>query len=62
MIEMFEGRIEATKPGVPLSGIPLVGSTSTITERGAGRFHASDRFCEESGSGVDKIVAETEVY
>lgn len=63
MIEIFEGRIEFTNPGAPLIAIPmLLNHAPRSRNETLARFMRRIGICEERGSGVDKVVAETEEH
>jgi ATP-dependent DNA helicase RecG len=63
MVEIFSNRIEITNPG-----IPLIGTLRFIDEppRSRNEKLASTMrrlgFCEERGSGIDKVIFEAEYY
>lgn len=63
MVELFDDRVEITNPGEPLVDTdrfidtPPTSRNDTLASL-ARRF----RFCEERGSGVDKAVAQIELY
>ena len=63
MIEVFADRMEISNPGVPL--IPaerfLDASPRSRNEALASLMRRMG-ICEERGSGIDKVVAETEIY
>lgn len=63
MIEIFDNRIEITNPGIPLINIHrfLDSPPKSRNEKLASLMR---RFgvCEERGSGIDKVVSQTELY
>lgn len=63
MIEIFEDRVEITNPGVPLIETTrfLDNPPRSRNERLAS-FMRRVGICEERGSGIDKVVFETETY
>lgn len=63
MVEIFDDRVEITNPGVPLVAIDRFFDTppksrNEILASLMRRF----RICEERGSGIDKVVSQTEVF
>ena len=60
-VEFFDGRMEVTNPGPPLVDPPrfLNGTPKSRNETLAGFMRRID-LCEERGTGVDKIVYQTE--
>lgn len=63
MVEVFEGHIEITNPGVPLGDIDrLLDQPPRSRNEALAAFMRRIGVCEERGGGVDKIVAETELY
>jgi ATP-dependent DNA helicase RecG len=63
MIEIFEGRIEITNPGAPLIDVArLLDHAPRSRNEALARFMRRVGICEERGSGVDKVVLETEVH
>lgn len=63
MIELFETRLEITNPGVPLMDTQRFLDTPPRSRNEAlASFMRRIGICEERGSGVDKVVAQTEVY
>lgn len=63
MIEIFEDRLEVTNPGEPLVATDRF-LDSPPTSRNEGLASLMRRFgvCEERGSGIDKVVAQVELY
>ena len=63
MVELFEGRLEVTNPGEPLTA-PERFLDSQPKSRNEALASLMRRFdiCEERGSGIDKVVAEVERF
>jgi predicted HTH transcriptional regulator len=63
MIELFDSRLEITNPGVPLMDTQRFLDTPPRSRNEAlASFMRRINICEERGSGIDKVVAQTEVY
>ena len=63
MVEVFEDRIEVTNPGVPLGDIQrLLDQPPRSRNEAFAAFMRRIGLCEERGSGIDKVVLETELY
>lgn len=63
MIEVFDGRLEITNPGEPLMDTARFLDTPPQSRNEAlASFLRRVGICEERGSGVDKIVFQTELY
>lgn len=63
MIEIFDMRIEFTNPGVPLIDTRrFLDIPPRSRNEGLASFLRRAGICEERGSGVDKIVSQTEFY
>lgn len=63
MVEIFDGRIEITNPGVPLIEVArLLDHAPRSRNEALARFMRRIGICEERGSGVDKVVFETEFH
>lgn len=63
MVEIFEDRLEITNPGSPLVEIDRFLDTPPRSRNEAlASFMRRVGICEERGSGVDKVVFETEFY
>lgn len=63
MVELFEDRMEITNPGEPLvSTDRFLDSPPRSRNEALASFMRRVGVCEERGSGVDKVVAETEYY
>ena len=63
MVEVFKNRIEFSNAGAPLVAIERIVDSVPVSrnENIAGFMHKCG-ICEERGSGVDKVVAEAELY
>ena len=63
MIEIFANRFEVTNPGVPLiSTERFLDSPPKSRNESLASFMRRIGICEERGSGVDKIIIQSEVY
>jgi ATP-dependent DNA helicase RecG len=63
MVEVFDGRLEITNPGEPLMDTRRFLDTPPQSRNEAlASFLRRVGICEERGSGVDKVVFETEFY
>jgi len=63
MVEVFDGRLEITNPGEPLMDTRRFLDTPPQSRNEAlASFLRRVGICEERGSGVDKVVFETESY
>lgn len=63
MIEVFAHRIEITNPGTPLvSTDRFLDSPPRSRNEGLASLMRRIGFCEERGSGVDKVVVQTEIF
>lgn len=63
MVEVFEDRIEITNPGIPLGDIDrLLDQAPRSRNEALAAFMRRIGVCEERGSGVDKVVFESELY
>lgn len=63
MLEVFLNRIEITNPGVPLVQTDrFLDSPPKSRNEILASFMRRIGICEERGSGVDKVVSETELY
>jgi predicted HTH transcriptional regulator len=63
MVEIFNGRIEITNPGAPLIDVRrLLDHAPRSRNEALARFMRRIGICEERGSGVDKVVFETEFH
>ncbi len=63
MIEIFSNRIEVTNPGLPL--VPterFLDNPPKSRNEALASLMRRMGICEERGSGIDKVVFETEVY
>lgn len=62
-IEIFSNRMEITNPGMPLVDINrFLDSPPRSRNEALASFMRRIRICEERGSGVDKVVFQTELY
>jgi len=63
MIEIFSNRFEVTNPGVPLVDTQrFLDSPPKSRNEALASFMRRIGICEERGSGIDKIVLQSEVY
>ena len=63
MIEIFSDRMEITNPGLPLvNTLRFLDSPPRSRNEALASFMRRIGVCEERGSGVDKVVFETEFY
>jgi len=63
MIEVFDGRLEIANPGVPLVETQrFLDAPPQSRNESLASFLRRVGVCEERGSGVDKVVSETEFY
>lgn len=63
VIELFASRLEITNPGVPLMDTQrFLDSPPQSRNEALASFMRRIGICEERGSGVDKVVAQTEIY
>ncbi|WP_206618020.1 ATP-binding protein [Hahella sp. KA22] len=63
MIELFDNRLEITNPGVPLVDTQrFLDSPPRSRNEALASFMRRINICEERGSGVDKVIAQVEVY
>jgi predicted HTH transcriptional regulator len=63
MIEIFEDRLEITNPGIPLiSTDRFLDSPPKSRNETLASLMRRIGICEERGSGIDKVVHETEVF
>ncbi|QBQ53154.1 ATP-binding protein [Nitrosococcus wardiae] len=63
MIELFDSRLEITNPGVPLVDTRrFLDSPPRSRNEALASFMRRIGICEERGSGIDKVVAQIEVY
>ncbi len=63
MIEIFPGRMEITNPGTPLVKTErFLDSPPKSRNEALASFMRRIGVCEERGSGVDKVVSQTEFY
>ena len=63
MVEIFDGRIEVTNPGQPIIRVDrLLDSPPRSRNEALASLLRRVGVCEERGSGVDKVVWQTELY
>ena len=63
MIEIFDRRLEITNPGIPLIETDrFLDSPPKSRNEALASFMRRIGICEERGSGIDKVVHETEVF
>ncbi len=63
MVELFESRLEITNPGVPLVDTQrFLGSPPHSRNEALASFMRRIGICEERGSGIVKVITETELY
>ncbi|MBP9727962.1 MAG: putative DNA binding domain-containing protein [Candidatus Moranbacteria bacterium] len=63
MIEIFSDRIEISNPGQPLiDTLRLLDSPPQSRNEKLASIMRRFKVCEERGSGIDKVVSQTEVY
>lgn len=63
MVEVFVDRMEITNPGEPLVDVArFLDSPPRSRNEALASFMRRVGICEERGSGVDKVVFETEIY
>ena len=63
MVEIFANRMEITNPGLPLVKTDrFLDSPPKSRNEGIASFMRRIGVCEERGSGVDKVVIQTEIY
>ena len=63
MIELFESRMEITNPGLPLVDTDRFVDTPPQSRNEAlASFMRRINICEERGTGIDKVVFQTEFY
>ncbi|MEZ6128977.1 MAG: ATP-binding protein [Planctomycetaceae bacterium] len=63
MVELFDNRLEVTNPGAPLVETDrFLNSPPRSRNEALASFLRRIGICEERGSGVDKVVFQTELY
>lgn len=63
MIEVFDDRMEITNPGIPLVDVVrFLDSPPRSRNEALASFMRRIGVCEERGSGIDKVVTQTEIY
>lgn len=62
-IELFDTRLEVTNPGLPLVDTQrFLDSPPQSRNEALASFMRRMNICEERGSGIDKVVSQTELY
>lgn len=63
MVEIFDDRMEISNPGIPLVQVErFLDSPPRSRNEGLASFMRRIGVCEERGSGVDKVVFQTEIF
>jgi ATP-dependent DNA helicase RecG len=63
MIEIFSNRIDISNPGTPLVEVlRLIDQPPRSRNERIAGFMRRANYCEERGSGIDKVITEAEVY
>lgn len=63
MIELFDARMEITNPGIPLvDAARFIDSPPQSRNEMLASFMRRINICEERGTGVDKVIFQTEFY
>ena len=63
IIELFENRMEITNPGTPLVDTQrFIDSPPQSRNEALASFMRRINICEERGTGIDKVVSQTEYY
>ena len=63
MIEIFDSRMEITNPGVPLVATErFLDAPPQSRNEALASFMRRINICEERGTGIDKVVSESELY
>lgn len=63
MVELFETRMEITNPGIPLVDTDrFLDSPPRSRNEALASFMRRINICEERGTGIDKVVFQTELY
>jgi len=63
MIELFDTRMEITNPGIPLVDTErFLDSPPRSRNEALASFMRRINICEERGSGIDKVVIQTELF
>ncbi|WP_445772787.1 ATP-binding protein [Shewanella sp.] len=63
MVELFETRMEITNPGVPLVDTDrFLDSPPRSRNEALASFMRRINICEERGTGIDKVIFQTELY
>lgn len=63
MVEIFKSRMEITNPGQPLiNTLRFIDHNPTSRNEQLASFFRRVNFCEERGSGIDKVVSSVETF
>ncbi len=63
MLELFDNRLEITNPGMPLVDTQrFIDSPPQSRNEALASFMRRIGICEERGSGIDKVIFQTELY
>jgi ATP-dependent DNA helicase RecG len=63
LVEIFENRVEISNPGLPLiETLRFIDEPPTSRNETLARFMRCLNLCEERGSGIDKVIAEIEIF
>ena len=63
LVEIFENRVEISNPGLPLiETLRFIDEPPTSRNETLARFMRRLNLCEERGSGIDKVIAEIEIF
>lgn len=63
MIEIFESRMEITNPGIPLVATErFLDAPPQSRNEALASFMRRINICEERGTGIDKVITESELY
>lgn len=63
MIEIFDSRMEITNPGVPLVATErFLDAPPQSRNEALASFMRRINICEERGTGIDKVITESELY
>ncbi len=63
MIEVFTDRIEITNPGIPLiNTLRFIDEPPRSRNETLAKMMRRLNICEERGSGIDKVIAEVELF
>lgn len=63
MVELFDTRMEITNPGIPLVDVDrFLDSPPRSRNEALASFMCRINICEERGTGIDKVIFQTELY